>query len=95
MTTPMTDKDDWIDKIYYLFIDSDAEDLREFKAAIQQHIQAEKIADTSKVTRFEVIDHTKDGTGRDFVKYGVSVELSLQDNNRTLKVFLSDPAHHN
>lgn len=41
-----------------------------------------------KVTRFEVIDHTKDGGGRVLVKYDVSVELSLQDDNRTLKVFL-------
>jgi len=39
-----------------------------------------------KVTRFEVIDET----GRVIVKYGVSVELSYQDNGQTLKVFLKD-----
>ncbi len=39
-----------------------------------------------KVTRFEVID----GTGRAYVKYGVSVALDLQDDGRTLKVFVSD-----
>lgn len=44
------------------------------------------------VTRFEVIDHTKNGEGRVLVKYGVSVELSYQDDNRTLKVFLTDRA---
>lgn len=37
-----------------------------------------------KVTRLEVIDDT----GRAYVKYGVKVlELSLQDDGRTLKVF--------
>lgn len=49
--------------------------------------------DTSKVTRFEVIDHTKDSEmGRAVVKYGADVKLSFQDNNRTLKVFLTDQA---
>lgn len=49
---------------------------------------------TTKVTRFEVIDHTRsleDGGGRVFVKReeNMTVELSLQDDGRTLKVFLS------
>lgn len=39
---------------------------------------------TDKVTRFEVIDEE----GRQMVKYDVSVELSMQDDDRTLKVFL-------
>lgn len=43
--------------------------------------------DTGKVTRFEVIDDE----GRAYVKYGVVVELSLQDDSRTLKVFIKDP----
>ena len=38
------------------------------------------------VTRFEVINEN----GRSYTKYGVKdVELSFQDNNRTLKVFLT------
>jgi hypothetical protein len=37
-----------------------------------------------KVTRFEVIDES----GRIYVKYGVEVELSYQDDGRTLKVFV-------
>lgn len=48
--------------------------------------------DTSKVTRFEVIDHTKDvldGGGRVLVQHDVKVELSLQDDGKTLKVFLT------
>ncbi len=47
---------------------------------------------TDKVTRFEVIDHTlpiQHGGGRVLVKYDVKVELSLQDDERTLKVFLT------
>lgn len=41
--------------------------------------------DTSKVTRFEVIDET----GRAMVRYDVEVtSVQLQDEDRTLKVFL-------
>lgn len=45
------------------------------------------------VTRLEIIDHTKTGTGRDYTKWipqNFSVELSYQDDGRTLKIFLSD-----
>jgi hypothetical protein len=45
---------------------------------------------TKSVTRFEVIDHTAKKRGRIVVEYNVNVELSLQDENRTLKVFLTD-----
>lgn len=57
--------------------------------------------DTSKVTRVEVIDHTKpfeDGGGRCYTfwsQYDTAdikkpkVEVQLQDNDRTLKVFIS------
>lgn len=37
------------------------------------------------VTRFEVIDES----GRALVRYGIKIELSLQDETRTLKVFLT------
>ena len=40
--------------------------------------------DTNKVTRFELI--TEDG--RSVVEYNCKVELSLQDNDATLKVFV-------
>ena len=45
------------------------------------------------VNRIEVIDHTKDGEGREYVKWvkkKFNVEFSLQDDDRTLKIFLSD-----
>lgn len=45
---------------------------------------------TKSITRFEVIDHTSKQKGRVVVEYNVNVELSLQDDNRTLKVFLTD-----
>ena len=44
------------------------------------------VSKDNKVTRFEVIDET----GRVIVKHGVSVELSYQDDGKTLKVFLKD-----
>jgi len=48
------------------------------------------IAKAEKVTRFEVIDHKTTGQGRIVVERGVKVELSYQDDDRTLKVFLTD-----
>ncbi len=43
-----------------------------------------------KVTRFEVIDHrdVSPTFGRAFVAYGVEVQLSYQDEGRTLKAFV-------
>ena len=41
-------------------------------------------ADTSKVTRFEVIDEN----GRVYTSKDCKVELSYQDDGRTLKVFI-------
>ena len=49
---------------------------------------------TDKITRFEVIDHTADMLGRMLVKYGVNVEVSIQDDGRTMKVFLTDKIKH-
>ena len=54
----------------------------------QGYIQCqENMSDTSKVTRFEVIDEN----GRVYVKnslYNCHLELSYQDDGRTLKVFI-------
>ena len=43
---------------------------------------------TKNVNRLEVINHAKDGQGREYVKYPKQVELSLQNDLRTLKVFI-------
>jgi len=40
--------------------------------------------DENKITRFEVIDES----GRVYVRHEVSVELSVQDGGKTLKVFI-------
>lgn len=49
---------------------------------------------TEKVTRFEVIDHRhidNNKNGRVYVaKWFIDVELILQDDYTTLKVFISD-----
>lgn len=59
--------------------------------------ELDKAVNTSKVTRFEVIDHRDDDQGflpgRILTEHGVKVELSFQDENRTLKVFLSQPTN--
>ena len=51
--------------------------------------------ETDKITRFEVIDHTSEFQGRILVKYGVRVEISIQDDGRTMKVFLTDNTDNN
>ncbi len=43
------------------------------------------MVDISKVTRFEVIDDT----GRTYSKWDCKVEWQLQDEGRTLKVFVT------
>ena len=45
----------------------------------------EDMADISKVTRFEVIDTN----GRVYQKWNCNVELSYQNDGRTLKVFIN------
>lgn len=47
--------------------------------------------DTKKVTRIEVIDHQSEPViGRVYTKYDCEkVELQLQDDGRTLKIFIS------
>jgi len=41
---------------------------------------------TDKVTRLEVIDNN----GRAYVRYDVDVEYSIQDEGKTLKIFVKD-----
>ena len=48
-----------------------------------------KSIDVANVTRFEVIDHSENGSGREYVRKGISIlDVSLQDDGRTLKIFL-------
>lgn len=49
-------------------------------------------SDTSKVNRVEVINHTKSGKGREYVFWEkeAEVKLAIQDEGRTLKIFISD-----
>jgi hypothetical protein len=46
-----------------------------------------------RVTRVEVIDYTKGQDARVFVKWqdGIKVSVSLQDDGRTMKIFISQP----
>ena len=51
--------------------------------------------DESKISRVELIDHTKKAIaagrhGRVYAQRGIAVELSVQDGGRTLKIFLDD-----
>jgi hypothetical protein len=66
------------------------EEVKQLREAKESFILMDFTAACTKVSRFEVIDHTSTGTGRDFVKYGVTVALGYQDDGKTLKVFLRD-----
>lgn len=55
--------------------------------------------DPKKITRFEIIDHTKpleDGGGRTVIFFddNKELELSLQDDDRTLKIFVTERNNH-
>lgn len=39
----------------------------------------------NKISRFEVIDET----GRAYVRYDIDVKVDLQDDGRTLKIFIN------
>ena len=52
--------------------------------ALETAMKQEKEYDNSKLTRFEVIDEN----GRAYTKRDCNVELSYQDDGRTLKVFI-------
>lgn len=48
-----------------------------------------------QLTRVEVIDHTKsieDGGGRAYVRWdeNISIDLQIQDDGRTLKIFITE-----
>jgi ssDNA-binding replication factor A large subunit len=51
---------------------------------IKGYTQCQEDNSTSKVTRVEVVDET----GRVYTKWNCSIELSYQDDGRTLKVFV-------
>lgn len=48
-------------------------------------------ARVATVRRLEIIDHKLGGTGRVYSARPCSVELSFQDGDRTLKIFITDP----
>lgn len=56
-----------------------------------QGVPFEQNISTEKVTRVEVIDYTTTEGGRAFVKWDqtMKVELQVQDDGRTLKIFLT------
>ena len=57
---------------------------------IKAQTMEEFLEQIKKVNRFEVIDHTWEKEGRIVVKYGVDVEVSIQDDGKTMKIFLTD-----
>lgn len=49
--------------------------------------------DVSKITRLTIIDHRNSGLGILMEEWGVKVELVVQDNGKTLKVFMLDRSY--
>lgn len=55
------------------------------------HIPGDRMEiQVSKLSRIEVIDHSVNGEGRVYSKWDVSVSLSVQDDGKTLKVFVKN-----
>lgn len=78
----------------YSETDYDLDKVRKGIETLVTEVQREAL-NTDKVTRVEVIDHTKSfeqGGGRAYVNWKDTnkVELSFQDDERTLKVFISN-----
>jgi 3-hydroxy-3-methylglutaryl CoA synthase len=64
---------------------------KELRLAFEQAKEMEKQQqnDTSKVRRVEVIQHSEPYNGRAYTNYNAKdVEIQLQDDNKTLKIFL-------
>jgi hypothetical protein len=59
---------------------------RLFKKYLEQHSYQEEISDEEIVNRLEIIDKQ----GRQYVQWDCSIELSYQDNGRTLKIFVNN-----
>lgn len=59
------------------------------KAAKLIYKQEELSNEPSKITRLEIIDHSPEGKGRVYGKHDIkSLELSYQDDGKTLKIFI-------
>ncbi|AGO48932.1 hypothetical protein N356_gp040 [Cellulophaga phage phi14:2] len=51
-------------------------------------LNGDRLVNTSKVTRVEII---KEGVGRQFVDMDCEIDdIQLQDNHRTMKIFIKD-----
>jgi hypothetical protein len=76
---------EWLVEQYY---DSEGKLTRQdFEQAKEMEKQQQN--DTSKVNRVEVIQHSEPYNGRAYTNYNAKdVEIQLQDDNKTLKIFL-------
>jgi len=60
-----------------------------FKETFEQAKEMEKEQSFANVNRVEVIQHSKPYNGRAYTNYNAKdVKIQLQDNNKTLKIFL-------
>ncbi len=76
-----------IDELYHELWDefiNKYDDNLHYYSFVEGYTQCHEDNNTSKVTRVEVVDKT----GKVYSKWDCNVELSYQDNGRTLKVFV-------
>lgn len=80
----------WISKITMLFENYLVTEDSAYKIELEfQRKVEEDFSDLSKVTRLEIINHQDEHIGRVYTKYGCNkVGLSLQDDGKTLKIFI-------
>lgn len=59
------------------------------KLFMQGYMRGFEAAHNFSVRRLEIIDHTLTGEGRAYIQRGdLDVEMELQDNNQTVKIFI-------
>lgn len=91
-------KVDEFTELYNRYLDfhiSKAKMVELLNAKAEEYADAKIAHQFDKVNRIEVINHVKDtpSKGRVFVHYlevNAEVECQLQDDNKTLKIFLTD-----
>ena len=61
-------------------------------ASQKPELEKQEEEDGSRLSRVEVINHTRGGSGREYIviQEGIDIMLDYQDQGRTLKIFIMD-----
>lgn len=75
----------------YLFKQKVSNIIKSVKSKLKKEENLKNPANEFKsITRFEAIDHRKNGNGRVLSVWDINIEVSIQDSGKTMKVFITD-----